>query len=79
MELVRRLSRLSEYVLDYGDYYAKQQKSFRQIPITDFYDFSKLNNVGDRPILVDITGDYGESVSTILNKHPQLNPRKFVL
>ncbi|KIX02109.1 uncharacterized protein Z518_08048 [Rhinocladiella mackenziei CBS 650.93] len=49
------------------------------VPLTGFYDFSKLNTDGDRPILVDIGGGNGHSIMRIMEAHPKLPPHKFVL
>lgn len=57
----------------------KHRELLLQIPVTEFYDFGMLNTVDDRPILVGIGGNYGESITEILSKHPELDPQKFIL
>lgn len=49
------------------------------VPLTGFYDFSQLNSDDDRPILVDMGGATGHSILRILEAHPDLPSRKFVL
>ena len=49
------------------------------IPLTGYYDFSKLNTTDSRPILVDVGGGGGQSIVTILKAHPDLPPAKFIL
>jgi hypothetical protein len=49
------------------------------VPLTGFYDFSKLNTTEDVPVLVDLGGGVGDSILRILEAHPDLDPSKFVL
>lgn len=49
------------------------------VPLTGYYDFPKLNTDDDSPILVDIGGGVGHSILRILEAHPALPAKKFVL
>lgn len=49
------------------------------IPLIGYYDFSKLNTEGDRPVLADIGGGGGQSIVAIMKAHPELPPHKFIL
>ncbi|KAL2431624.1 O-methyltransferase gsfC [Exophiala dermatitidis] len=49
------------------------------IPLTRFYDFSKLKTENDRPVLVDIGGGNGQSILRIMEAHPDIPANRFVL
>jgi hypothetical protein len=50
-----------------------------QIPLIGYYDFGQLITEGDRPVLVDIGGGSGHSITQILKAHPELPAAKIVL
>ncbi|KAJ4513053.1 hypothetical protein HRR75_004820 [Exophiala dermatitidis] len=49
------------------------------IPLTRFYDFSKLKTEDDRPVLVDIGGGNGQSILRIMEAHPDIPANRFIL
>jgi O-methyltransferase domain len=49
------------------------------VPLTGYYDFSKLKTEGDRPVLVDLGGGAGHAILRILEAYPDLPAKKFVL
>lgn len=52
---------------------------YDRLPKVGHYDFGKLVDETDRPILVDIGGGIGGSLTAVLGAHPEITPERLVL
>lgn len=56
------------------------QASQKYLPSTGPYNFSALmQEASDRPVLVDVGGGHGQTISEILRTHPTIPPNRIIL
>lgn len=72
-----------EIMAQYPDRLRTFQRGFPfyhgHLPVTGYYDFSKLVDNTYRPILVDVGGGIGGSLTAIMAAHPDIKPDRLIL